>query len=71
MEAIRINFRQCTESLLASVPYITIEILNSICDQLVLKMSHTISNDFLKNVTTLESIKDKKLLMPRCHSEMN
>ena len=36
------------------------EVLDSLCEQLVLKIGHTMANDFLRNVSTLENLKERK-----------
>lgn len=51
-------FRQCAQPLLVGVP--DDKVMDSLCEQLVLKISHTMSNDFLRNITTLENLKEEK-----------
>ena len=36
------------------------EIMGSLCEQLVVKICHTMCNDFLRNITTLEGLKEDK-----------
>lgn len=52
------NFSDLAKPLLVVVP--DDEILASLCRELVLKICHTMSNDFLTNVSTLESLKNNK-----------
>ena len=51
-------FRQYAQPLLVGVP--GDEVMDSLCEQLVLKISHTMSNNFLRNISTLENLKEKK-----------
>ena len=53
------KFQQCIEStsIMVGTPN---DVLSSLCEQLVSKISHTISNDFLRNITTLDNLKNKK-----------
>ena len=51
-------FCQYAQPLLVGVP--GDEVMDSLCEQLVLKISHTTSNDFLRNISTLENLKEKK-----------
>ena len=49
---------ECTHPLLVSVP--DDNTIDSLCVELVIKINHTMSNDFLTNTDTLESIRDDK-----------
>ena len=52
------TFNDLAKPLLVGVP--DDEILASLCKELVLKVCHTMSNDFLRNVSTLETLKSEK-----------
>ena len=52
------NFCETAKPLLVAVP--DDEILASLCKELVLKICHTMSNDFLRHVSTLEALKNEK-----------
>ena len=58
MSSLSSHFRQCAHPLLVGVS--SDEMMDSLCEQLVLKISHTMSNDFLRNVSTLENLKENK-----------
>ena len=51
-------FRQYAQPLLVGVQ--GDEVMDSLCEPLVLKISHTMSNDFLRNISTLENLNEKK-----------
>ena len=58
MAALSLKFWQHAEPLMTGVPDDTM--VNQLCEDLVLKMLHTMSNDFLRNIGTLENLKDKR-----------
>lgn len=58
MASLSSNFRQCAQPLLVGVP--SDEVMDSLCEQLVLKISHAMSNDILRNISTLENLKENK-----------
>ena len=52
------SFCDCAQPLM--VGFTDIEIMGSLCEQLVVKICHTMCNDFLRNITTLEGLKEDK-----------
>ena len=58
MAALSQKFKELVATFVLGVPEDTI--LASLCQELVLKICHTMSNDFLRNVCTLEQLKEKR-----------
>ena len=58
IESLSSAFRVCVQPLLSQVA--DNKVMNSVCEQLVIKISHTMSNDFLRNIATLENTKENK-----------
>lgn len=58
LESLFSTFCDCSQPLLNHVA--NDRVMNSVCEQLVTKITHTMSNDFLRNIATLENAKEKK-----------
>ena len=58
IESLSSAFRACAQAHLIHVA--DNRVMNSVCEQLVIKISHTMSNDFLRNIATLENAKENK-----------
>lgn len=58
MTALSATFLQCAQPLLVGAP--DEKVMDGFCEQLVVKITHTMANDFFRNVTTLENVKEKK-----------
>ena len=62
MAALSQKFKELVATFVLGVPDDTI--LATLCQELVLKIYHTMSNDFLGNVCTLEQLKEKSSRCP-------
>ena len=58
IETLSSAFRTCAKSLLTHDA--DDKVLNSVFKELVTKICHTMSNDFLRNIATLENAKENK-----------
>ena len=58
MASLSQKFKQLVETFVLVVPEDAV--LASLCQELVLKICHTMSNDFLRNVRTLEQFNEKR-----------
>ena len=69
MASLCTKFPECAHPLLVGVP--DDNTIDSLCVDLVIMITHTMSNYFLRSAATLESIKMTKSWMLRCLLEIN